>query len=81
MTRFTAARAAAAVKQMRGLRFRHLVDTGHGSGIVLSTRDDSPRILGFGAVDRDGDAATLALSVEEAEELRNALDAWLTEHQ
>lgn len=75
---YTAAQAAAAVKRARGFRFRHLVDAGYGSGVVLSTRDGYPG-LGFGVVDASGESAVLALSPEEAAELRDALTDWLGE--
>ncbi len=76
---YTAKTHADAVKRARGLRFRQLIDTGHGSGVVLSTRGDSPGVLGFGAVDTSGKLTALGLTVDEAEELRNALNDWIEE--
>lgn len=79
--RWTAQHQKEAVERsgMRGLRLRAWVETGNGSGLVLSTRDDSPGVLGLGAVDTSGDAAALGLDVEEVTELRDLLSAWLEE--
>jgi hypothetical protein len=79
---YTAADAARAIQHsgMRGLSLRQLIDTQHGSGIVLSERAGHP-VLGFGVVDSNGEAAVLALTADEAEELRSALADWLEEHR
>lgn len=79
MSTYTAQQAAAAVEQAPDIRFRDLVPTGHGSGVVLSERPDAPAVLGFAVVDTDGKYAILALSASEVEELRDALSAWLDE--
>lgn len=79
MSVYTAQQAAADVERARGLTFRDLIPTGHGSGVVLSERPGSPGVLGFGVVDTNGEHATLGLSRAEAAALRDALTAWLEE--
>lgn len=74
---YTVKRAAAAVRAARGMTLRQVVETGHGSGVLLSVRDSEPHVLGFGAVDTSGDSVALGLSQEEAAELRDALTDWL----
>lgn len=76
---YTAQQAAAEIERARGINLRDLVPTGHGSGVILSERPGSPGVLGFGAVDTNGEAATLALDTTEAAALRDALGEWLTE--
>ena len=70
-------RDAVANSGMKGLRLRAWLDTGRGSGLILSSRDDSPGVLGLGAVDSFGDAAALGLDAREVRELRDLLTEWL----
>jgi hypothetical protein len=77
MARYTVLQAAAAIRAARGLALRATIETGQGSGLLLSTRDSQPHVLGFGAVDLFGESIALGLSEEEAIRLRDALTEWL----
>jgi hypothetical protein len=77
MVRYTALVAAARIRRARGIELVEVIETGQGSGILLSRRPSTPHILGFGAVDAFGESVALALSEEEAIRLRDALTDWV----
>lgn len=72
--------AALAVSgQLPGFTVRDVIrlqpDANHG--FILTYRDDTPGVLGVGVIDQFGDDAIIALTEEEATELRDALTSWL----
>jgi hypothetical protein len=77
VARHTVLQAAIDIRSQDSMQVEAVVDTGYGSGIVLSTRHDSPGVLGLGVIDDHGESVALALSEEEAMRLRDALADWL----
>jgi len=76
MARFTVAQAADTARHY-GLVVRAVLDAGAGAGFVLTTRRDTPHVLGVAAVDVTGEYAPVGLDEDEARQLRDALTAWL----
>lgn len=77
MARYTVLRAAHAIRQARRLTLHAVIETGQGSGLLLSTQDGQPHVLGLGAVDPFGESIALGLSQEDVVTLRDALTDWL----
>lgn len=77
MARQTVQSTAVQAERFPGLDVRAVIDCGGGAGFLLTTRGDSPSVLGLGAVDLIGDHTAIGMNDDEVTALRDALTAWL----